>query len=96
MSDTYWLSKQDFQVLNNLLGKLGYGGYYDFLDSLKIIGSDIGINHFFEKGDLKTWNLEDIKTIPEMMLVLSVYTERIKLWKLKHPDWIKQVLENSK
>lgn len=75
MSKKGWLSKEDFENLDNLFGKMGYGGYYDFLQCLKNIASNIGA--VYVKGG--AWDLEEIKTIYEMMAIIQHWSNKISL-----------------
>ena len=38
------LSKEDWDKLDTLLGKHGFGGYYDLVESLKMVAGDLGIS----------------------------------------------------
>lgn len=79
MTKKGWLSREDFEKLDDLFGKLGYGGYYDFLECLKEIGSKIGA-YTVEGGEI---DREDLKTISEVMAVLSAWSEAIYQFRLK-------------
>ena len=37
------LSREDWDKLDELLGKHGWGGYYDLVECLKIVAGDLGI-----------------------------------------------------
>ena len=37
------LSKEDWDKLDELLGRHGWGGYYDLVECLKIVAGDLGI-----------------------------------------------------
>lgn len=39
------LSKDDWNLLDGLLGRHGFGGYYDLVECLKIVAGDLGINY---------------------------------------------------
>jgi len=36
-----WLNGEDFNNLDDLIGKLGFGGYFDFLECLNTISYDL-------------------------------------------------------
>lgn len=95
MSNKGWLSRADFDKLDELLGKLGYGGYYDFLQCLKDMASNIGAVYFMKGDDLQAWDLEDVKIIPEVMAMLTVWSHRIARYKALYPEWIDKILEVS-
>jgi len=71
-----WLSKDDYETLDNLFEKLGYGGYYDFLEYLKYIGNKLGA--FRVKGGYI--DSDDIKTITDMEELLQAWSEAIFQW----------------
>lgn len=37
------LSKDDWNLLDGLLGRHGFGGYYDLVECLKMVAGDLGI-----------------------------------------------------
>lgn len=92
MSKKGWLSKSDFEKLDDLFGKLGYGGYYDFLECLKIIAREIGARNTKEGA----WDLMDFKTILEVMTVISVWSGKVSDWRMNNPDWIDEILKGEK
>lgn len=92
MSKKGWLSRADFNKLDELLSRLGYGGYYDFLECLKLIAKNMGAIYVIEDGDLQAWDLEDIKTIPEMMGVLMAWSNKVAVWRARHVEWEEDVL----
>lgn len=73
-----WLSKEDFNKLDDLFSKLGYGGYYDFLECLKSIGSEIGA-FTVEGGEI---DREEIKTINDVMAFLDNWADAIQKYRL--------------
>lgn len=87
-----WLSREDFAILDELFGKLGYGGYYDFLLVLKDIASKSGAIHFIEDGEIRGWDLEDIKTIPELVSMLLAWSNKVLDYREKNPDYIDKIL----
>lgn len=98
MSKKGWLSRKDFTKLDDLLSKLGYGGYYDFLECLKTIASNIGAVYFYKGDDLQAWDLEDVKTIPELMTMLMVWSDKVAVWmaKKENEGFIDEVLGRKK
>lgn len=68
--ERYWLSSEDFDVLDDLIGKHGFGGYYDLLEVLKGIITKADIMNKLKKDSEK-----DIKTLPEAIGVLSFVTD---------------------
>ncbi|MBA7491265.1 hypothetical protein ES702_01810 [subsurface metagenome] len=89
MSKSDWLSRADFDKLDEILGKLGYGGYYDFLEVLKIIGRNIAAGY---AGNTMI-DLDDVKTIPELVGILVAWTDKILSWRHKHPEFEEEVLK---
>ena len=82
-----WLDREEFDALDRSLSKLGFGGYYDFLECLKEIGSRFGA-FTVEGGEI---DRQDIKTIPDMMDVLLAWGDLLSDWRSKHPDWDTEV-----
>lgn len=60
-----FLSKEEWNQLDTLLGKHGFGGYYDLIDCLKSVLSRI-------KKDL---DLAKIKDLPTVVAALMKYSE---------------------
>jgi len=87
-----WLERKDFDKLDELLGKLGFGGYYDFFQCLKDIASDSGAIHVKKGDDVQAWDLDDIKTIPEMIAMLHVWSHKLSDFFLEYPEVIDQIL----
>jgi hypothetical protein len=73
MSSKGWLSKEDFAKLDDLFSKMGFGGFYDFLECLKEICSKIGA-FTVEGGEV---DRESLKTIPDVMGCLEGWAEGI-------------------
>lgn len=71
MKRSNWLSKEDFEKLDEILGKMGYGGYYDFLQCLKIIGRRF--NAFEVDG--KKINPDDFTNITDLMTFFMLKSE---------------------
>ena len=93
MSKKGWLSREDFDKLDELFGKLGYGGYYDFLECLKTIASNLGAVYVFEHNEVQAWDLQDVKTVSEAMNMINVWSNKISNWMDEHPEWIDEVLK---
>ncbi len=92
MSNKGWLSKEDFEMLDELLDIMGYGGYYDFLQCLKDIASNIGANYVKDgAGDLT-----EVKTIYEMMNILQDWSDKVSLWMVENPSWIEKIIAVKK
>ena len=64
-----WLSQEDFDVLDELIGRHGFGGYYDFLEVLKMIITKADILNRLKKD----WE-KNIKTLPEAVELLNIIT----------------------
>ena len=72
MSETR-LSKEEWSKLDGLLGKHGFGGYYDLVESLKTVLERVG------NGKLKKGWQEKVKDLPNavnLLLKVTVQTER--------------------
>lgn len=82
MSSKGWLSKEGFEALDNLLSKLGYGGYYDFLECLRGIASNIGALTV-EGGEI---DRESLKTIPEVMDCLESWSDGVFIFRSSN-EW---------
>jgi hypothetical protein len=61
-----YLSKDDWNLLDTLLGKHGFGGYYDLVECLKLVLSRI------TKGQL---DLTKIKDLPSVVAALTKYSK---------------------
>jgi len=59
------LTKEEWNQLDNLLNKHGFGGYYDLLECLKILLSRVA------KDRYKEAEIKDIKTAIEILLLLT-------------------------
>jgi len=71
------LSKEDWEKLDGLLGKHGFGGYYDLVESLRMVLQRVE-NGKLEKG----WEQEakDLPTVVGLLLRVTVnkpLTERM-------------------
>lgn len=60
----YWLSKEDFKKIDDILGRHGFGGYYDLIECLK------GVISKFGKGKLKKGWEQEITCLPEAVTLL--------------------------
>ena len=60
------LTKEEFDQLDALLGKHGFGGYYDLVECLKIVAGKIG------KEKLKPEWEEEINDLPSIVNLLLV------------------------
>lgn len=87
-----WLSRQDFEKLDELFGKLGYGGYYDFLQCLKDIASRSGAIYCGKGNDVQAWDLEDFKTIPEVVSILMAWSNKLSSFLHENPQFIEKIL----
>lgn len=63
-----WLSKKEWDELDHLLGKHGFGGYYDLVESLKIVLRRISEN--------KNIDLPNIKDLPSVVKALLACTKK--------------------
>lgn len=86
-----WLTRENFEELDRLIGLLGYGGYYDYLEALKEIGSKIGA-YTVPGGEIDRM---DIKTLPDIETILSAWAELISKWRRKNPDWAEEILKEK-
>jgi hypothetical protein len=74
------LSKEDWNALNSILGKLGFGGYYDFMEVLRQTAYNLSIRI---KNDerRRIWqegikNEKDLRTLVSLVNTLSVEKEK--------------------
>ena len=65
MSKDTFLSKEEWDQLDTLLGKHGFGGYYDLVECLKTVLSRI------TKGEVDQSN---IKNLPTVVAALGKYS----------------------
>ena len=68
MSETSSLSKDEWSRLDELLGKHGFGGYYDLVECLKTVLERVG------NGKLKTGWQEKAKDLPTVVNLLLKVT----------------------
>jgi len=64
------LPKEKWDQLDDLLGEHGFGGYYDLVESLKIIGGNVGL--WMSKYDSL-----DSYSLPEIVNLLLAWTQAI-------------------
>lgn len=65
-----WMNKEDWNKLDALLGKHGFGGYYDLVECLKIVLGRVG------KGKLKDdWENKTKDLYAVVHLLLNVTKE---------------------
>ena len=64
------LNKEDWEKLDELLGKHGFGGYYDMLEALKMCLNSLGISYLGIDPN-------DIKNLSEAVSLLNVWTYSI-------------------
>ena len=83
-----WLLKDDFNQLDDLFSKMGFGGYYDFLECLKEIGSSIGA-FTVEGGEIDRM---DVKNIMKMHSILSSWGYGVSEFRRKNPGWDEKIL----
>ena len=67
------LSKEDWDTLDDLLGKHGFGGYYDLLECLK--GS---VQNLLKALDRDKEKLPEIKNLPTAVLVINSLSLQLK------------------
>ena len=68
------LSKDEWNQLDQLLGKHGFGGYYDLVDCLKMVVAKVG------KDKLKhDWGSE-VRDLPAVVNLLLAVTKEEKLY----------------
>jgi len=64
------LSKEEWNLLDDLLGKIGFGGYYDMLEYLNMVASDLA--KIAGKEVDKQRNLKDaITTISGLTIIIK-------------------------
>ena len=83
-----WLCRSDFEKLDELFSKMGYGGFFGFLECLKSIGSEIGA-FTVEGGEI---DREELKTINDVMSLLDNWAEAIQQYRLENNFEIDQIL----
>ena len=71
--DKYRLTPEDWDKLDDLLGKHGFGGYYDLVECLKMAIDDIlkALGRNKEK-------LPEIKDLPSAVHVIGVLSSQLK------------------
>jgi len=82
----YRLSREEWNQLDDLLGKHGYGGYYDLIEVLKMVLGNLGIgNTGIDIGD------------PNMKLTLRETTDLLSQWSqvLSTTEGFKEVAEKA-
>lgn len=70
------LPKEEWKKLDELLGKHGFGGYYDLVESLKDVGSRLGIGYtgidLYPEGDNQSISLPQmVSYLRDWSLILS-------------------------
>lgn len=86
---TKWLSSDDWRKLDDLLGKHGFGGYYDLIESLKIALGDLGIER--TGVDLYPEGVNRLN-LPETVRLLTDWTFTLS----RHPEWSRIIEEKAK
>jgi len=83
-----WLSSEDWNKLDDLLGKHGFGGYYDLIESLKISLGDLGVERtgvdLYPEGRNRL-------TLPQTVRLLNEWTHSLSF----HPDWNRVIEETA-
>ena len=72
------LSRRDWSELDRLLGLHGFGGYYDLVESLKVIAGSLAITNTGVELYPETDGLE-LMTLPQIVSYLSDWS-----WILSH------------
>lgn len=67
------LSRDDWNLLDDLLGKHGWGGYYDLVEVLKGVGGQLGINNLGLDLDSPEARVD----LPQMVQYLQDWAELI-------------------
>ena len=75
------LTKEEWEQLDSLLSKVGFGGYYDFMELLKVTAYNL-IDKIKDKNNQRCWvetvsTEKDLKTL--MTLVNFLSRENVKL-----------------
>lgn len=91
MNSSKRLSREDWDQLDTLIGKHGFGGYYDFLECLRMVGKNIAAGLLKEDGDVRMIDLDEVKTLHEMTSILLSWSDKISVWRGNHPDWEEEV-----
>ena len=58
------LSKDDWNLLDDLLGRHGFGGYYDLVECLKMVAGDLGMG-------MTGLNTSDNMSLPQIVQFLQ-------------------------
>lgn len=58
------LSRKDWDLLDDLLGRHGFGGYYDLVECLKMVAGDLGIG-------MTGLDLSDNMSLPQIVQFLQ-------------------------
>lgn len=70
MADRFRLSKKDWNKLDELLSKHGFGGYYDLIECLKDIARRIGI----QNTGVKLYSENRSVSLPQIIQFLQDWT----------------------
>ena len=81
------LSKEDWNKLDDLLGKHGFGGYYDLIECLKMTLVELG----FGNTGIELDGCDAMKlNLPEVVKLLSIWAE-----KLSHTEGFQEIAEKA-
>lgn len=79
------LSYKEWSLLDDLLSKHGFGGYYDLLESIKDIAGGLGIG-------LTGLDLQDVKDLTTAVMTLSLWATKLR----HHPEFQRIAKEAAK
>ena len=79
------LAYKDWELLDDLLSKHGFGGYYDLLESIKDIARGLGISH-------TGLDLNDVKDLTTAVMTLSLWVTKLR----HHPEFQRIAEEAAK
>lgn len=68
--DNIRLPKAKWEQLDGLLGEHGFGGYYDLVECLKIVGGNIGLW-------MSKYDSSDSYSLPDIMNLLLVWSQAL-------------------
>ena len=87
MSSNIRLSREEWNQLDNLLGKHGFGGYYDLVECLKIVLIDLGFGNtgvdLDGEGGIRL-------NLPEAVKLLQNWS-----FKLSHTEGFEKIAEKA-
>ena len=77
------LPYQEWDQLDTLLGKHGFGGYYDLVECLKVALAALAVPSFIRDKDGHGIDIDDdpeLKTLPDLVYMLDAWAGLIANW----------------